>query len=394
MPSATKKTSQRKRLLTIAALVFIAIGILYAIWWFIYASNYESTDNAYVHGNIVQVTPQISGTVIGIDADDTQHVTKGTTLVKLDDVDADVALQQAEANLAQVVRQTHTLYVQNDALQAGIAMRRANLDKTRADLAKAQNDLKRRQTLAQSGGVSGEEILHAQTAVKAAQSDVAQAMAALASAKATLLTNQALTADTTVAKHPDVLKAAALVRKAWLAKARTRLLAPVNGVVAERSAQVGQHVAPGTPLMTIVPLHQMWVEANFKEVQLRKVEPGQHATMTADMYGGSVTYHGIVQGITAGTGSAFALLPAQNATGNWIKVVQRVPVRITLDPKELDAHPLRVGLSMQVEIDLNSGKKTASSAAPSTTLETNVYAEDTRGADDVINKIIRDNLGS
>jgi membrane fusion protein (multidrug efflux system) len=223
---------------------------------------------------------------------------------------------------------------------------------------------------------------------------VAQAQATLASAKANLLTNQSLTANTTVAKHPDVLRAAAQVRQAWLAKARTQLLAPVSGMIAERSAQVGQHVAPGTPLMTIVPMHQLWVEANFKEVQLRKMKPGQSVTMTADLYGGSVEYHGTVEGITAGTGSAFALLPAQNATGNWIKVVQRVPVRIALDPKDVDAHPLRIGLSMQVEVDLNSGGDKAKKAEPPTTLETDVYAESAKGADALINKIIQDNLGS
>lgn len=394
MSSAQPKSLQRKRLLTIAALAFIVLGIAYAIWWFIFAAHYESTDDAYVHGNIVQVTPQIAGTIIGIDADDTQIVAKGASLIKLDSVDTDVALAQAEAELAQTVRKTRTLFVQNDALEADIAMRQANLDKARADLSRAESDLKRRKTLAQSGGVSGEEILHAQAALKAAQAGVAQAQATLASAKANLLTNQSLTANTTVAKHPDVLRAAAQVRQAWLAKARTQLLAPVAGMIAERSAQVGQHVAPGTPLMTIVPMHQLWVEANFKEVQLRKMKPGQRVTMTADLYGGSVEYHGTVEGITAGTGSAFALLPAQNATGNWIKVVQRVPVRITLDPKDVDAHPLRIGLSMQVEVDLNSGGKEAQKAEPPTTLETDVYAESAQGADALINKIIQDNLGS
>ncbi|HWK63082.1 MAG TPA: HlyD family efflux transporter periplasmic adaptor subunit [Eoetvoesiella sp.] len=394
MSSAQPKSSQRKRLLTTAALAFIVLGIAYAIWWFIFAAHYESTDDAYVHGNIVQVTPQIAGTIIGIDADDTQIVAKGAPLVKLDSVDTDVALAQAEAELAQTVRKTRTLFVQNDALEADIAMRQANLDKARADLSRAESDLKRRKTLAQSGGVSGEEILHAQAALKAAQAGVAQAQATLASAKANLLTNQSLTANTTVAKHPDVLRAAAQVRQAWLAKARTQLLAPVSGMIAERSAQVGQHVAPGTPLMTIVPMHQLWVEANFKEVQLRKMKPGQSVTMTADLYGGSVEYHGTVEGITAGTGSAFALLPAQNATGNWIKVVQRVPVRIALDPKDVDAHPLRIGLSMQVEVDLNSGGDKAEKAEPPTTLETDVYAESAKGADALINKIIQDNLGS
>ena len=392
MSSVPSTNPKRKRLLAIAALVFLLLGIAYAAWWFIFAAHYESTDDAYVHGNLVQVTPQISGTVIGIEADDTQRVTKGSLLVKLDATDTDVELKQAQAALAQAVRRTRTLYVQNESLEADIAMRQANVDGARADLAKAESDLKRRQTLARSGGVSGEEILHAQTAVKAAQAGLAQTTAALAAANATLRTNQALTANTTVAKHPDVLQAAGQLRKAWLANTRTELRAPVDGMVAERSVQVGQHVAPGTPLMTVIPLHQIWVEANFKEVQVRKMKPGQSATLIADLYGNKVVYHGKVQGLAAGTGSAFALLPAQNATGNWIKVVQRLPVRIALDPKDIDTHPLRIGLSMQVEVDLASAATPDNSSY--TTLETSVYAEGSQGADAMIKQIIQDNLGS
>jgi membrane fusion protein (multidrug efflux system) len=354
MPSVPSTNPKRKRLLAIAASIFLLLGIGYAVWWFIFAAHYESTDDAYVHGNLVQVTPQISGTVVGIEADDTQIVAKGSLLIKLDATDTEVALKQAQAALAQAVRRTRTLYVQNESLEADIAMRQANVDGARADLAKAENDLKRRQTLARSGGVSGEEILHAQTAVKAAQAGLAQTKAALAAANSTLRTNQALTANTTVAKHPDVLQAAGQLRKAWLANARTELRAPVDGMIAERSAQVGQHVAPGTRLMTVIPLHQVWVEANFKEVQVRKMKPGQDATLIADLYGDKVVYHGKVQGLAAGTGSAFALLPAQNATGNWIKVVQRLPVRILLDPAELKEHPLRVGLSMDATIDVGA----------------------------------------
>ncbi len=394
MTTAKTSNSQRKRLLITATLIFIAIGIAYAIWWALFAASYESTDDAYVHGNLVQVTSQIPGTVVAIHADDTQLVKKGAPLVQLDPSDADIALKQAEAALAQAVRRTRTIFVQNDALKADIALREANIERAQVDLSKAQNDLKRRQTLARSGGISGEEILHAQTTVKTTQSGLAQAQAALAASKATLETNQALTADTTVAAHPDVMLAADKLRKAWLANARTRLPAPVAGMVAQRSAQVGQHIAPGTPLMTIVPLQQVWVEANFKEGQVRHMQPGQNVKLTADLYGNDISYHGKVVGIAAGTGSAFALLPAQNASGNWIKVVQRVPVRIMLDPKELADHPLRVGLSMNVEVALEEPDASSAGIKGNTQLETAVFVDNTGDVDAHIKKIINENLGS
>lgn len=395
MTTENKPESKRKRLLLTAAFVFIALGICYAIYWFVVASHYESTDDAYVHGNLVQVTSQIAGTVIAIDADNTQTVKQGQTLVKLDPVDAGVALKQAEAALAQTVRHTRTLFVQNDALNADIAMRQADVERAQVDLSKVQSDLKRRQTLAKSGGVSGEEILHAATAVKAAESALAQTKAALAASKAKLETNLALTAGTTIAQHPDVRQAADRVRDAWLDNARTVLPAPTNGTVAQRSVQVGQHVAPGTPLMTVIPLQQVWVEANFKEGQITKMKPGQEVKLTADVYGSDVTYHGRIEGISAGTGSAFALLPAQNASGNWIKVVQRVPVRIALDPKELAAHPLRVGLSMVAEVHLvEPDQKPAAQNADVSKFETDVFAKTTEGVDALIDKIIKENLGS
>jgi len=394
MPTANVNPSSRKKLLLAATLTFIVIGVIYAAWWLLFAAHYESTDDAYVHGNLVQVTAQVPGTVIGIEADDTQLIRRGDVLVKLDPTDAEVGVRQAEAALAQTVRRTQMLYAQNEALEADIGVRQANLERAQADLDKAGSDLKRRQTLARSGGVSGEEILHAETAYKAAQSGVAQAKAALAAARSTLRTNQALTINTTVAHHPDVLQAAAQLRKAWLAQARSKLLAPVSGMVAQRSVQVGQHVAAGAPLMTVVPLHQIWVEANFKENQLRRMEPGQPAKVTADLYGDKVVYTGRVEGIDAGTGSAFALLPAQNATGNWIKVVQRVPVRIALDPKQVAEHPLRIGLSMQVEVDIRKPQQAEKPAGTPTPLETDVYAEQMKGVDQVIAKIIQDNLGS
>ena len=383
---------KRTRLLVSAATVFVLLGIAYAAWWFLYGSHFESTDDAYVQGNLVQITPQVAGTVVSIETDDTRSVKAGQALVRIDHADADVALEKAETQLAQTVRQVRTRYVQNDALAADVEVRQAEIVRAQADLTRAQSDLKRRQDLARSGGVSGEELLHADTAVKTAQSALAQAKAALASSQAHLETNLALTHGTTIEQHPDVRNAAAAVRAAWLDHSRTVLPAPVDGVVARRSVQVGQRVAPGSVLMNVVPLDQVWVEANFKEGQLRKMQIGQPATVRSDLYGSSVTYHGIVIGLDAGTGSAFALLPAQNATGNWIKVVQRVPVRIALDPADIAKHPLRVGLSMDVEVDTSAAGDTARAAQLKTTLSTEVFEPNHDEADALIAGIIKANL--
>lgn len=385
----------RKRLLLIATGAFIVLALGYGAWWSLFGSHFESTDDAYVHGNLVQITPQVPGTVVAIEADDTEMVKAGQPLVRLDPADTNVALQQAEARLAQTVRQVRTLYVQNDSLAADVEVRQADIGRAQADLNRAQSDLKRRQALAASGGVSGEEILHAETTLKTAQAGLAQARAALASAQAKLATNLALTQGTTVENHPDVRQAAADLRNAWLASSRTVLPAPVDGMVARRSAQVGQRVAPGSVLMNVVPLDQIWVEANFKEGQLRHMRVGQPVTMTADMYGGSVKYHGKVVGLDAGTGSAFALLPAQNATGNWIKVVQRVPVRVSLDPEDLKKHPLRIGLSMDVEVDVGKDDgQTLTAARAEPAWSTRAFEPAHDEADALIAKIIKDNLQS
>jgi membrane fusion protein (multidrug efflux system) len=384
----------RKRLMLLATGVFVLIAIAYAIWWWMVGSHFESTDDAYVHGNLVQITPQVPGTVIAIEADDTETVKAGSPVVRLDPADTDIAQQQAEAKLAQTVRQVRTLYVQNDALAADIDVRQADIERAQADLSRARSDLSRRQTLAKSGGVSGEEILHAQTTLKSAESGLAQAKAALEASRAKLATNQALTHGTTVEQHPDVLEAAANVRNAWLASSRTVLPAPVTGMVARRGVQVGQRVAPGNTLMNVVPLDQVWVEANFKEGQLRNMHVGQTAELTADLYGGSITYHGKVVGLDAGTGSAFALLPAQNATGNWIKVVQRVPVRIAMDPQELKDHPLRIGLSMDVEVDVRKqdGPALTQAARTEPVWTTRAFEPDHKESDALIKKIIQANL--
>ncbi|CAM5789900.1 HlyD family efflux transporter periplasmic adaptor subunit [Castellaniella caeni] len=399
--TATSSSSKpaRKRLLLIATGIFILIALAYGAWWLIFASHYESTDDAYVHGNLVSVSAQIPGTVVTIGADDTQTIQQGSHLVTLDGSDTRIALAQAQAALAQTVRHTQTLFVQNDALAADVAVGQANVEQADTQLHKAQNDLQRRNALRGSGGVSGEELLHAQVAVKSAQASLAQARAGLAAAKAKLETNQALTQGSTVASHPDVLQAADHVRQAWLAQERTQVLAPVAGMVAQRSVQLGQRIQPGTPLMTIVPLNSLWVEANFKENQLHDMKPGQKVTLVSDLYGSSVIYHGTVIGVSAGSGSAFALLPAQNASGNWIKVIQRVPVRIALDAKELQAHPLRVGLSMTVDVDLSTtpaqGAPTASAVqATEPVLSTPVYDHNPAEVDQLINRIIQENLAS
>ncbi|WGY69801.1 efflux RND transporter periplasmic adaptor subunit [Burkholderia cepacia] len=374
-----QNNGKRKRMMTLLVAVIVIAAIAYGLYYFLVARFHEGTDDAYVNGNVVQITPQVTGTVIAVKADDTQTVKSGDPLVVLDPADSQVALQQAEANLAQTVRQVRGLFVNDDQYRAQVALRQS-------DLSKAQDDLRRRMAVAQTGAVSQEEISHARDAVKAAQASVDAAQQQLAS-------NRALTANTTIASHPNVMAAAAKVRDAYLANARNVLPAPVTGYVAKRSVQVGQRVSPGTPLMSVVPLNAVWVDANFKEVQLKHMRIGQPVEMTADIYGSSVTYHGKVIGFSAGTGSAFSLLPAQNATGNWIKVVQRLPVRIELDPKDLDKHPLRIGLSMQVDVDIKDERGDQLVNAPNTVYETNVFAKYGDEADAEIARVIAENAG-
>jgi membrane fusion protein (multidrug efflux system) len=328
------------------------------------ARHHETTDNAYVAGNIVQITPQLSGTVRAINADDTDFVKAGQPLVVLDPADARSALDQAEAELGQTVREVRTLYANNASLAAAVALREADFVRAGSELERAQTDLQRRDGLTTTGAVSGEELKHAQTAVATARSAQAAAHAAVVAAREQLGANRALTDGTDVAHHPNVERAAAKVREAYLALSRTTLEAPISGQVAKRSVQVGSRVAAGTPLMSLIALDQLWVDANFKESQLRSMRIGQPVTLSADLYGHRVEYTGRVVGLSAGTGAAFALLPAQNATGNWIKVVQRVPVRIALDPQQLATHPLRVGLSMEADVDVHDQSGAALASTP------------------------------
>ncbi|MGN6082463.1 HlyD family secretion protein [Trinickia sp.] len=376
----SQNNNKRKRLMALLVGVIVVAAVAYGLYYFLDARFHEDTDDAYVNGNVVQITPQVTGTVIAVNADDTQTVKAGDSLVVLDGADARVALQQAEANLAQTVRQVRGLFVNNDQYQAQIAQREA-------DLSRAQDDLRRRLTVAATGAVSQEEISHARDTVKAAQ-------AALDAAQQQLASNRALTSNTTIATHPNVLAAAAKVRDAYLNNARNVLPAPVTGYVAKRTVQVGQRVSPGTPLMAIVPLESVWVDANFKEVQLTHMRIGQPVELTADIYGSSVVYHGKVVGFSAGTGSAFSLLPAQNATGNWIKVVQRLPVRVALDPAELRAHPLRIGLSMQVDVDIKNDSGNQLGNAQNTVYQTNVFDKYGDEANAEIARIIAENAGS
>ncbi len=371
--------ARRTLWLAIVTGAFVAIGAAYGVYWATVLRYSQSTDDAYVNGNVVQITPQISGTVVSIAADDTQFVKAGQSLVRLDQADAKVALDQAEAQLAKTVREVRNLFATTAQLEAAVQLRQT-------DLVQAQTDLARREQLGKSGAVSGEELQHAKDAVKAAQSGLLAAQQQLAA-------NRARVDHTTLEDHPEVRNAAAAVRNAYLNYERTTLPAPVSGFVARRNVQLGQRVGPGAPLMAVVPLDQVWVDANFKEPQLAKMRVGQPVTLTADLYGGSVHYHGKVVGFGAGTGSAFALLPAQNATGNWIKIVQRVPVRVALDPKEVAANPLQIGLTMKAEVDVRdeSGVRLPQLASNTVAYSTDVFHSNDESADARVQEIIAAN---
>ncbi len=396
--SAPAAASSRRRPALLILIIVVALaGIGYGTWWWIYQRHYESTDNAYVQAPVVQITPQVGGTVLAVLADDTDIVKVGQPLVKLDPSDAKLALERAEAQLAQTVREVRTLYTNNATLAAGIRLREADVARVQTDLAKAQDDVNRRRPLLASGAVGGEEMKHAEAAVAVVRSNLASAQSALAAAQEQAAANRVLTEGTTVATHPNVERAAAAVREAYLALQRTELPAPVAGQVARRTVQVGQRLAPGTPLMAVIPLDQVWVEANFKENQLRQMRIGQPVTLTADLYGSKIEYHGRIVGLGAGTGAAFALLPAQNATGNWIKVVQRVPVRVEIAAADLAAHPLRVGLSMEATVDVaeQSGRPLAAASAASqrASSSTDVYQGAAAEAERRVRQIISSQLG-
>lgn len=364
---AAARMAKRKMLLNRLGMVVGAIAIVWALWYLLVGRNSVSTDNAYVSAEVAQITPLLSATVTAVHVRDTQQVKKGQVLLELDPANARIALAQAEADLAAARRKFRQALATGDALSAQVSARsadiaeaRARVDASQAELDKARVDYERRRSLADSGAVSGEELtsarkafLSAQAAVVAARAAVAQAEAGRASATGEFAANEAVTSGSTVETDPGVLAAKARLETAKLDFDRTIIRAPMDGVVTRRQVQVGQRVAQGVPVMTLVPLGKVYVEANFKEVQLRRVRVGMPAKVTADLYGSDVVYKGKVAGIAGGTGASMAIIPAQNATGNWIKVVQRLPVRIELDPRQLAEHPLRVGLSTEVTIDIS-----------------------------------------
>jgi len=385
--------SNRKRALTVVAIVIIVIAVLLALYWIIFVRGHVDTDNAYVGGNMVQVTAQTGGTVVAVHADDTDHVQAGAPLVELDPVDARVALERAESALGRAVREVRGSFASTAGFGAAVKARQADINRARTDLARAQQDLARREALRAEGGVSGEELAHAQDAVSNARLALASATAGLNEADQTLAANQARIDGSAIQSNPTVRQAVADYKDAYIALRRATVLAPVSGIVARKNVQIGARVPAGAILMTIVPPGEMWVDANFKEAQLGDVRIGQAATLHSDLYGGSVTYHGRVVGFAAGTGSAFSLLPAQNATGNWIKVVQRVPVRIALDPRELEAHPLRIGLSMTAAVDTGAPEGAAAQKPPAAPVyRTDVYAGLDKEAEQHAQEVIAANL--
>ena len=335
---AEPQTQQRRFWFLILGAVILVAALAYGVYWLLYARNFESTDDAYVAGNVVTITSKENATVLALHADNTQTVKQGQLLIELDPAIASVNLQAAQANLARVVRNVRSQFSKSDSGEA-------ELNQARVALAQAEDDYARRQKAFATESVSGEELAHARDAVAAAR-------AAVNSAQGGLQQTNAAIEGTDIAHNPEVLAAQAQLRAAAIAYGHMRIIAPLDGVIAQRTVQAGQQVAPGTPLMAVVPLSHVWIDANFKEVQLARMRVGQPVTVKADIYGGGVTYHGHIEGLGAGSGSAFALLPPQNASGNWIKIVQRVPVRIALDPEELAKHPLRVGLSVTADADV------------------------------------------
>ncbi|MDC7698535.1 HlyD family secretion protein [Vogesella indigofera] len=356
---------RRKKLFMLLGGAIAAAAIGYGSYWVLVASHYVSTDNAYVAAEIAQVTPEVAGTVRTVQVMDTQHVKRGDILVLLNDSDARLALAQTQADLERAERRVRGFFANDAGLTAQVQARSAEqtraaaqLASARSDLERAQLDFKRREALVKNGSVSAEELSNAKNALSVAEARYRDAEAAATQSEAyyraaveALKSNQTLTANTTVDTNPEVALARAKRDQARLDLARTVIRAPIDGVVAKRQVQVGQRVQAGVNLLSVVPLQQAHVDANFKEVQLEKVRLGQAVKLTSDLYGSKAVYHGKVVGLAGGSGSAFAMIPAQNATGNWIKVVQRLPVRIALDPAELKAHPLSVGLSMTATID-------------------------------------------
>jgi membrane fusion protein (multidrug efflux system) len=380
-PAPAAPTDKRRRILILIAVIFIVLGALWAAYWVLVLSQREQTDDSYVNGNRVVISAQIPGTVIAVLTDDTQLVKAGQVLVRLDPTDAETALSRTASALGQTVRQVRQEKSTADQYDSLIETRRLELARAAADLAK-------REPLVADHAIAPEEVRHAREGVELARAALAQAVRQASAA-------HALVDGTPVADNPSVLQAKAAYRDAWIAAQRNAVVAPVTGYVAERSVQLGQRIQAGQALMTVIPLNSLWVDANFKEVQLRHLRIGQPAQVRSDLYGGSFIFHGRVKGMSAGTGAAFSLLPAQNASGNWIKVVQRVPVRIQIDDADLVKSPLRVGLSATVTVDTTNrdGPVLAANANDAPVGDTQVYMQDLGKAGAEADAVVRRNLG-
>lgn len=375
------KKQKRHRALLLLTIVFLLAGIGYGVYWFLVLRHHQTTDDAYVDGNQVQIMSQVSGNVISVHVEDTDLVNAGDTLVTLDKTDAEQAYERARTALANSVRQTHQMIVNNRQYLANIELKKTALSQ-------AQQDLRRREVLGASQAIAKEDLQHARDAVTSAQ-------AAMEVAVQQYNANQALILDTPLEKQPAVQQAATQLRDAWLALKRTTIISPVTGYVSRRSVQIGSQISTSTPLMVIVPSDQLWIDANFKETQLAKMSIGQEATVIADFYGSNVVYHGKVAGLDMGTGSAFSLLPSQNATGNWIKVVQRLPVRIELDANQVKKYPLRIGLSTTVTVDTTNynGDVLAKTPRQNIAYQSHVLIPDLTEINQIIDDIILSNKG-
>jgi membrane fusion protein (multidrug efflux system) len=373
---------KRRRILLRIAALFIAIGVLWSLYWLLVLTKRERTDDAYVNGNKIVISAQVPGTVVSVLTDDTQLVQAGQVLVRLDPVDAEISLARSASALAQAVRQVRQETSTAEQYDSLIATRKIELTRAQADLAK-------REPLLAANAIAPEEVRHARESVDLAKAALTQAVRQASA-------SHALIDGTRLQNNPAVLQAKTAFRDTWIAAQRNAVVAPVTGYVAERSVQLGQHIQAGQALMTVIPLHALWVDANFKEVQLRNLRIGQPAEVRSDLYGGAFIFHGHVTGMSAGTGAAFALLPPQNASGNWIKVVQRVPVRIEIDDAELSKWPLRVGLSATVTIDTThrDGPVLAGKAADKPVGDTQVYMQDLARANAEAEAIVSRNLGA
>ena len=379
--SSDAVSNKRKTSFLILFILVAVIGGAWFAYYEVYGKYSEETDDAYVNGDLVVISPQVSGTVSKVVPDQGDYVQKGQILVSLDSNDTQIALQEAEAKLAISVREVRSLYATADNAKAKV-------EASKVEYNQAVNDYKRRQNLAQSGAISKEDLTHYRDTVETTKSQYLAAQQAL---KMTI----ALVDNTAIETHPTIKSAVANLRQTYLNHIRTQIVAPVSGYVAKRVVQLGSQVQPGSQLMVIVPLHEVWVDANFKESQMKDMRIGQSVILTSDLYGDDVEYKGIIESLGIGTGSAFSLLPAQNASGNWIKIVQRLAVKIKLEPDNQQQYPLRIGLSMLAKVDIEdtSGRVLAKNAQQEARLDTDVYQNTLEDADKLVTKILHENVG-